>query len=92
MEEVNQFLESTCASVAESNISITNFTFDPLCSLVCPPYNAKVYMAGIYGWSIKLKGEKMVRRKIFINKTLHTNSSANEYIFLPGNSLIVTWT
>ena len=36
-------VESTCASVAESNISITNFTFDPLCSLVCPPYNAKVY-------------------------------------------------
>jgi histone-lysine N-methyltransferase SETDB1 len=48
MEEVNQFLESTCASVAESNISITNFTFDPLCSLVCPPYNAKSAGAKVF--------------------------------------------
>ncbi|CAI8016160.1 hypothetical protein GBAR_LOCUS9934 [Geodia barretti] len=46
MEEVNQFLEST--SVAESNILITNFTFDPLCSLVCPPYNAKSAGAKVF--------------------------------------------
>jgi histone-lysine N-methyltransferase SETDB1 len=47
MEEILQFLES-CSSVADCNIFITNFTFDPLCSLICPPYNAKSAGAKVF--------------------------------------------